>query len=453
MLLDSVEKRIVDLSGWGGYPRSRSTVSVPRSSDEVKGVFAPRLVARGLGRSYGDAALLRDGTVLSTREMRDEIKFDATSGTLYAGAGMSLAEIISKYLPLGWFPMVTPGTKHVTLGGCLAADVHGKNHHRDGSFGEHVTRFRMVTADGHVIDCSPDSMPELFWATVGGMGLTGVITEVEMRLRAVESAYMVVRHHAAGNLSSLMDFFESNEYDDNYSVAWIDCVSHGPSLGRGVYMTGHHASPLEAGSHKPGLLVIRPRRRFRAKFGLPRVFFSTFMARAFNELYFRVQGRRHRTFISDFESFFYPLDVVDDWNLLYGRGGFLQYQCAIPAESARAALKRLLDEIVLSGHASMLGVLKRFRTSNPGPISFPIEGYTLALDFPIRSEKIFSLLDRLDAITVDYGGRIYLAKDARVSAANFSRMYPQMSQWKQVKNSIDPEGRFVSDLARRIGLV
>jgi len=177
------------------------------------------------------------------------------------------------------------------------------------------------------------------------------------------------------------------------------------------------------------------------------------MARAFNELYFKVQGRRHRAFVSDFESFFYPLDVVNDWNLLYGRGGFLQYQCAIPADSAREALKKLLDEIVLSGQASMLGVLKRFRRSNPGPISFPIAGYTLALDFPIIGERIFSLLDRLDAITVDYGGRIYLAKDARVSATNFSRMYSQLSQWKKVKNSIDPEGRFVSDLARRIGLV
>jgi len=453
MLSDFVEKNEVELSGWGCYPRSRSTVLVPRSSDEVSGAFAPHMVARGLGRSYGDAALLRGGTVLSMQEMREEIRFDATSGTLHAGAGMSLAEVISKYLPLGWFPMVTPGTKHVTLGGCLAADVHGKNHHRDGSFGEHVTRFRMVTADGRLIDCSPDSMPELFWSTIGGMGLTGVVTEVEMRLRAVESAYLVVRHHAAGNLSSLMDFFESNEYDDSYSVAWIDCVTPGASLGRGVYMAGHHARALEAGSHAHGPFRVRSGRRFTAKFGLPGLFFSALMARAFNELYFRVQGRRNRAFVSDFESFFYPLDVVNDWNLLYGRGGFLQYQCAIPAESAREALKKLLDEIVLSGHASMLGVLKRFRASNPGPISFPIAGYTLTLDFPIRSETIFSLLDRLDAITVDYGGRIYLAKDARVSAANFSRMYPQLSQWKQVKNSIDPEGRFVSDLARRIGLV
>ena len=218
-------------------------------------------------------------------------------------------------------------------------------------------------------------------------------------------------------------------------------------------MSGHHASALEAGRHSQGLLNVRPRRRFTAKFGLPAVFFSTAIAHVVNELYFRVHGRRHREFVADFESFFYPLDVVKDWNLLYGRRGFLQYQCVLPGESARNGLKKLLEEIVNSGHASMLGVLKRFGPGNSGLISFPVAGYTLALDFPASGRDLFVLLDRLDAITVENGGRIYLAKDARVSPLNLERMYPELPRWRKLKGVIDPDCRFVSDLARRLGLV
>jgi FAD/FMN-containing dehydrogenase len=425
---------------------------VPRAQDEITPLFQPRMIPRGLGRSYGDAAILDAGTVMLTERLDRIISFDKASGILRAESGVALSEVIARFLPLGWFPMVTPGTKFVTLGGCVAADVHGKNHHRDGSFGEHVSDVQIALADGRVVNCSPDHLPDLFWSAVGGMGLTGVITQVELALRPVESAFLNVRHRAAANLSALFHLFEDDQFDDHYTVAWIDCVKQGEAMGRGIYMSGHHASATEVERYAGNLLEPVSKRTLTARFGLPGFAFGRTSASIFNELYFRVQSRKAAPFLSDYDSFFYPLDRIKNWNVMYGKKGFVQYQCVIPTASAREGMQSLMNEIVRSGHASMLGVLKRFGDGNPGFLSFPVAGYTLAIDFPIGHPGLFTLLDRLDAITIDHGGRVYLAKDARLSRSNFARMYPMLPQWMQIKSNVDPAARFTSDLARRVGL-
>jgi decaprenylphospho-beta-D-ribofuranose 2-oxidase len=410
------------------------------------------MIPRGLGRSYGDAAILDAGTVMLTERLDRIISFDETSGILRAESGVALSDVIAKFLPLGWFPMVTPGTKFVTLGGCVAADVHGKNHHRDGSFCEHVREIQIALADGRIVNCSREQSPDLFWSAAGGMGLTGVITQVEVALRRVESAFLNVRHRAAANLNALFQLFEDDDFDDHYTVAWIDCVQRGEAMGRGVYMSGHHASASDANRHSGKILDPVSKRSLSARFGLPGFAFGHTSASIINELYFRIQSRKAEPFLSDYDSFFYPLDRINNWNVMYGKQGFVQYQCAIPTASARKGMQTLMNEIVLSGHVSMLGVLKRFGDGNPGFLSFPVAGYTLAIDFPIGRPGLFPLLDRLDAITIDYGGRVYMAKDARLTRSNFIRMYPMLPKWIQIKSNVDPAARFTSDLARRVGL-
>jgi FAD/FMN-containing dehydrogenase len=457
------------LSGWGRYPVQTCELERPeRYADLRPGAAA--LIARGQGRSYGDAALNANGRVLLTERVNRLLEFDAEQGILRAEAGATLAEILDVITPRGWFLPVTPGTKFVSLGGCVAADVHGKNHHHDGSFGDHVLAIELILADGSRKLCSPSENRELFWATVGGMGLTGIIGEVALKLIPISSAYMMVRHHAAANLEQLFKLMQAPDRDDRYTVAWIDSMAGGAQLGRGVAMCGHHAakeelppgfqdaacSPLsfslpQAGERDKVSLRERHVKRGRAiPFDFPAWALNPLSISAFNALYRHQEGGKREPFLSGYDPYFYPLDAIANWNRMYGKRGFVQYQCVIPEATGFDGVKALLQELSGSRRPSFLAVLKRLGAQGRGLLSFPLAGYTLALDLPIRDGGLFELLDKLDQIVLRHGGRVYLAKDARLSAASFSAMYPRYEEWLRIKNAVDPENLFSSSLSRRL---
>lgn len=446
--------RSTELCGWGRYPRALNSVSVPETIDEAAQSGANgSVIMRGEGRSYGDAAMLTDGLVMLGKRFNRLIRFDDQTQLLTAEAGVTIEEILRAFVSRGWFPPVTPGTKYVSLGGCVAADVHGKNHHRDGAFGAHVTQLELVLADGRHVCCSPDDNAELFWATVGGLGLTGIIAKVTIRLIPIESAFMVVQHQQARDVDASLEFMESREWDDQYTVAWIDCLAHGRGLGRGVFMRGHHAAPEELPRRlaaKP--YAVKPQQRRNVPFDLPSSILNSKTMMAFNKLYYHLQGGKSAPFVSHYESFFFPLDRVGHWNRIYGRGGFVQYQFVLPLLHARAGLIELLEEMTRSRRPSFLSVLKRFGPEDQGLLSFPTEGYTMTLDIPVRDEGVFAFLDRLDEIVLKFGGRVYLAKDARLKANVFRAMYPHLAEWQLIKATVDPGNRFSSDLARRLGI-
>lgn len=444
--------RIDTLSGWGQYPRlATRTVRPERYALLADACRAERsCIARGQGRAYGDAALNTDGLVIATERLNRILAFDADSGLLRAEAGLTLAELLEHFVPRGWFPPVTPGTRHVSLGGCVASDVHGKNHHRDGSFSAFVDSLELISADGSARSIGPQSEPELFHATSGGMGLTGLIGEVALQLRRIETAYIQARHHPARDLDELIALFEDPEKDDDYTVAWIDCLS---GAGRGVYMAGHHARVDELPPemrYRP--LELSPHRTIGIPFDLPGGLLNGFTVGVFNALYYRINADRQAPFVTDFGSFFYPLDGLSRWYRLYGRHGFIQYQCVLPEASAAAGLQRLLDVLQNRRQAPFLAVLKRMGTAAAGHLSFPQPGYTLAVDLPMAGVRAQRLAAELDAVTLDHGGRVYLAKDACLEPQTFRRMYPRYAQWREIKRAIDPDNRFRSALAQRLGI-
>lgn len=432
------------ISGWGRYPLQTCELERPERYAGLR-PFAGGLIARGQGRGYGDAALNENGRVLLTERVNRLLEFDAERGILRAEAGATLAEILEVIVPRGWFLPVTPGTKFVSLGGCVAADVHGKNHHRDGSFGDHVPGLELIRADGIHVTCTPERNAELFRATVGGMGLTGIIGEVTLRLVPVRSAYMEVRHHAAPDFERLFGLMQDETLDDRYSVAWIDSMANGARFGRGVVMGGHHAEAA------PGLQR-RPARSRNLPFDFPSRALNAASIAAFNALYYHREGGRREPFLCHYDPYFYPLDAIGNWNRLYGKRGFMQYQCVIPQASAYDGVRELLQTLAASRRPSFLAVLKRLGAQGSGMLSFPLAGYTLALDLPIRDDGLFALLDGLDEIVLRHGGRVYLAKDARLSAASFRAMYPRYAEWLAVKNAVDPQHCFTSSLSRRLGI-
>jgi len=436
------------IANWGNYP----SVDADRRRFDHEGDLPTALagwencIVRGLGRSYGDASLAP--RILEARNARF-LAFDEATGELACEAGISLAEIIDVFLPRGWFPAVVPGTKFVTIGGAIAADIHGKNHHVAGSFGRCVQSLRLAGADGDVRECSPKNRSDLFWATCGGMGLTGVILDAVLRLKPVESGYIVQESRRARDLTEIMDLFEAKT-DTTYSVAWIDCLARGRRRGRSVLHTGEHAaidqlSPAQA--RDP--LRPKPRRNWRAPFFLPSFTLNAWSVRAFNACYYALAPRRPNTAVASYDPFFFPLDSVLHWNRIYGRRGFTQYQCALPLAESRRGLVKLLDRIAAAGAGSFLAVLKLFGKSAPGPLSFPMEGYTLALDFPVNP-KTLALLEALDEIVLEHGGRLYLAKDARMRPDTFRRGYPRAGELIALKREIDPDGRFRSSLSQRL---
>lgn len=436
------------LSGWGRFPRQDCLVHVPRSEADLQALLAQGpLIARGNGRGYGDCALGPAGTA-DMRRFNRILSFDAQSGILVAEAGVLLADVIAVFLPRGWFPAVTPGTKFVTLGGMVAADVHGKNHHKHGSFGHCVEWIDLLGADGEVRRCSREENAELFAWTIGGMGLTGIVLRLAFRLRPVESGWIRQQTLPAPDLETAMALFEEHA-GATYSVAWIDCLHGGKGLGRSSLMLGEHARLDELGARRDAPFAT-PRRPFhKVPFDAPQMALNSLTVRAFNALYYHRAVTQRGEALVDWDGFFYPLDALLEWNRIYGRRGFAQFQCVIPLESAAAGLTALLRTISASGQGSFLAVLKRMGPGE-GPISFPREGYTLALDFPVNPQAL-ALMERLDAITIDHGGRFYLAKDARMSAATLRASDPRARDLAALREERGLTS-FRSSMAERLNL-
>lgn len=437
------------ISGWGRYPVQSCELERPERYADLR-AGADSVIARGQGRSYGDAALNENGRVLLTERVNRLLEFDMAKGILRAEAGTTLAEILDLIVPMGWFLPVTPGTKYVSLGGCVAADVHGKNHHHDGSFGDHVLSMELILADGSRATCTPSENPGLFWATVGGMGLTGIIGEVIFKLVPLQSALMKVRHRAAVNLEQLFRLIQDPDLDDRYAVAWIDSMATGKNLGRGIAMCGHHAAAEEVPDNHHG--DITPANRHTIPFDIPGWALNSLSISAFNSRYYKKEGGRRYPFLSNYDSYFYPLDAISHWNRLYGKRGFVQYQCVIPDATSFEGIRKLLEELSDSRRPSFLAVLKRLGPQGRGLLSFPMSGYTLALDIPLKNKEILKLLNKLDEIVLQHGGRVYLAKDARLSAGSFRAMYPRYTEWLAIKKTVDPQNMFSSSLSRRLGI-
>lgn len=427
---------------WGRYPKSEPAAVEPvywRSEPLRLDRFDRPVLPYGLGRSYGDSCLNDGGVLLDTLGLNRFISFDTDRGILRCEAGVTVDEILEVIVPHGWFLPVTPGTKHVTVGGAIANDIHGKNHHVAGTFGCHVTKFELERSTGERIICSPTENAELFRATIGGLGLTGLILWAEFTLKSIDNAMIQMERI---RFASLDEFFEiSAESADTYEyiVAWIDCLAQGSELGRGVFIRGNHVE----GDHG---LMTNGDSFLRVPFEFPSFALNPLTMKAFNSAYYRSQLRKHVRKIVHYEPFFYPLDAVGDWNKIYGRRGFFQYQCVVPTGADGAAIREIIRRIVESGQASFLDVLKEFGdVPSPGMLSFPRPGVTLALDFPNEGEKTLALFDELDALVREGGGVVYPAKDARMSAENFQAFYPE---WKAFSRYVDPN--FSSSFWRRV---
>ena len=444
------------LTGWANTAPSSSMVATPRDVDELAATLrtpvARGLIARGLGRSYGDPAQNAGGLVVDVTGVSGIRDLDLAHGVVTADAGTSLDDLMRWLVPLGWFVPVTPGTRQVTVGGAIASDIHGKNHHKAGSWCDAVEAITLVTpADGRRV-VTPKADPELFWATAGGMGLTGLILDATFRLNRIETSRLSVDTDRTPDLDTTLDLMESGDHGYDYSVAWIDLMAKGSSMGRSILGRGRFAT----------LDQLSPRQRAH-----PLTFHSSTLAtaptlvpphlinpltiKAFNEAWFRKAPKRARDQIQGITEFFHPLDLVDRWNRLYGRTGIVQWQFVIPLDAVEE-LRAIIGELSTSGYPSFLTVLKRMGPCNPGPLSFPIEGWTLTFDVPAHGATLGPMLDRLDERVVASGGRIYLAKDSRMRPELLPAMYPRLDEWREVRHQVDPQQRLMSDLARRLHL-
>jgi decaprenylphospho-beta-D-ribofuranose 2-oxidase len=443
------------LTGWGRTSPTLATVR-PIASVEalVRGVrgSGPRgVVARGLGRSYGDIAQNAGGTVLDLTPLRGVEHLDPVRGTVTALAGTSFDALLRAVVPHGWFLPVTPGTRSVTLGGAIANDVHGKNHHRDGSLGHHVTSLDLLGADGEVRTVARDGSVDVFDATVGGLGLTGVVVRATLRLVPIETSMVRVDTERASDLDDLMARMHAGDAAYRYSVAWLDTLAHGRSLGRGILTRGDHATRSELRERRRSdPLAYDPRSVAAPPVAIP-MLSSRAVVRAFNEAWFRRAPIERRDELVAIAPFFHPLDAVDGWNVLYGPRGVIQYQFAVPFGAERV-VRTILERFVARGVVSFLVVLKRFGPGR-GLLSFPIEGWTLAIDVPAGQDGLHALLRQADEDVATAGGRIYLAKDSRVARPMVDAMYPELERWAEIRDGLDPMGIWRSDLARRLGLV
>jgi FAD/FMN-containing dehydrogenase len=440
------------LSGWGANLRADCVLVEPENEGQLSASIDPAgTIARGLGRSYGDAALNRGGRVLGLARFDRYIAFDDATGTLTCEAGVSLEQILRDFAPRGWFPMISPGTKFVTIGGAIANDIHGKAHHAQGAFSRCVDAMTILLASGDVVTASRVENEDLFWATFGGMGLLGVVLTATFRLRKIETTYFRQKAIRVKDLEGMLAALDEHDQTFPYSVATLDVFAAGAALGRGVLVVGDHATREEL----PGYLAVDPLRvsgpgKLSVPFELPEITLNRLSIRLVNAVIQRIQARALP--FTHYEGFFYPLDGIGHWNRGYGRAGFTQYQFVIPFEDGLRRMRDLLTVILSSGELPFLNVLKRFGKESGGLLSFPREGYTFAIDFPIR-ENTVALLKRLDAMVLEAGGRVYLGKDSYLDAATFRAMYPAVDRWLAVKAKYDPRSVFASDLGRRVGLV
>lgn len=442
------------LTGWGRTAPSQASVYEPVQIEQIATQLTetnPRgVIARGLGRSYGDAAQNAGGTVLSMLNLKQILAIDQSTGDVTVQSGVSINALIKALLPIKRFPVVTPGTRYVTIGGAIAADIHGKNHHLDGSFCDHVTQFKLLTPTGEIRAVSTQSEPDLFAATAGGMGLTGIVLEASLRTRTVETNRVWVETERANNLDDALTIMNASDNSYRYSAAWIDCSAGGKKLGRSVLTRGDHAllEDLPASQHEAALTP-QPEPRINVPITAPAKLINRPTIRLFNEFWFKRAPKQRRGLESVF-SFLYPLDGIARWNRLYGKPGFLQYQFVVPFGQEKT-LTTMIEQLSQTRVVS-LGVLKRFGEQQQGLISFPVPGWTLAVDIPARFSGITKLLDKFDELVATAGGRVYLAKDSRLRPELLRQFYPQLERWQAIQGELDPAGQMQSDLARRTRL-
>lgn len=444
------------MAGWGNFPKETCLTYRPETIKDVKSIVAEgnvsSIIPYGLGRSYGDTPLNKNSGVMVFDQLNHLLDFNEGTGILTCEAGVSLADLIDVFLPRGYFLPVTPGTTFVTVGGAIANDVHGKNHHVDGCFSEFVHSFELLLASGDVMICSREENSEVFWATVGGIGLTGIILTAKIQLIEVESAYIDVTYEKARNIDEAFEKFVENDTNFKYSVAWIDCLSSGDSLGRSVLMRGNHTKRIDLPAKIKNPYKLPKDLPLKMPINAPSIALNKYTISAFNQVYY--SSFKNEQKMEHYGSFFHPLDIIDDWNKLYGKKGFIQYQAVIPkTNNPKEAMRELLTVLSEEKRASFLAVLKSSGAANNSYLGFMREGYTLALDIPIKNKGVFETIERLDEIVLAYEGRVYLAKDSTLDEKTFKTMYPQWDRFMKVKQQVDPEGRFSSSMARRIGLV
>lgn len=429
------------ISGWGNYPQKHAQLLTPYSLKSLTGIIRREgvFIARGMGRSYGDSA--NASRVLQTLHCDHFIEFDEGTGVLTAEAGITLREILKLVVPKGWFLPVTPGTSYVTLGGAIASDIHGKNHHTSGTFGQHVTSICMALGTGEVITASPTENADLFFATCGGMGLTGVIISATIQLVSIRSSFINQKTIKAACVEAACDAFEDNQ-KASYSVAWIDCLSKGKNLGRSILLLGEHADQ--------GELEVDIKSPITIPFYTPPALLSNVTMKAFNHAYWH-KSKHNQSLTIPLIPYFYPLDALGAWNKLYGKNGFLQFQCVVPKKDGVANIRKLLEEISKSGEVSFLAVLKQFGRANGNLLSFPTEGYTLALDFKLTPSTI-EALSRIEQLVVDMDGRLYLTKDSVMKEKTFKTTYPNWEKFESVREKYGAIGKFRSSQSKRLGL-
>ena len=437
------------IANWGNYPVIEADERYFTFTDQLRNRVksSGTLIARGNGRCYGDASLAAE--TICTIKYNNVLSFDRMSGVFECESGITLDQVLDIIVPAGWFLPVTPGTKFITVGGAVASDVHGKNHHVEGSFSNHIVEMDIMAADGSLIKISPTERPDLFEATCGGMGLTGIITRVVFRLKKIETSYIRQKQIKAKNLQELIALFEEYQHF-TYSMAWIDCLQQGESFGRGILIVGEHATVEELSTgRRSNPLKLPSKTRITFPFNLPSWVLNTFTVKVFNALYYAKNLKREQNSIVPYEPFFYPLDAILHWNRGYGKPGFVQYQFVLPLES-KDGLINILQRISEKGLGSFLAVLKVFGKQE-SMISFPVEGYTLALDFPVRP-GLFEFLDELDEVVLANGGRLYLSKDARMKPAVLQAGYPRLHEFKAVLEQYNPQRKFRSMQSDRLQL-
>ena len=440
------------VSNWGNFPSTEATVRSFATPEEAKQNMktTAEFIPRGLGRCYGDSSL--NTNILSTLKFNRFLDFDREDGRLHCQSGLSLAEILEVIVPAGWFLPVTPGTKFVTLGGAIAADVHGKNHHGEGSFSHHVQFLRLLAPDGQIYNCSRTENADIFWATCGGMGLTGVILDAQFQLKKVETAYIYEESTKAKNVDELYKLFEGSAHF-TYSVAWIDCLAKGNSLGKGILLNGEHAKlgDLKTEQQMKSPLVLPKKKKLIVPFKLPSFTINPLTVKAFNTLYYAKAKSGQHQHVIDYDTYFYPLDGILHWNRVYGKKGFAQYQFASPPKTSYDGMVKILEAISAAKMPSFVSVLKTFGPGETGMIGFPMEGYMLALDFPITN-RLFPFLDKLDDIVLDCGGRLYLTKDSRMKPEMMTKGYPRLPEFLAVKSKLDGGKVMQSLQSKRVGI-
>ncbi len=449
--------RTVQLTGWGRVSPSSAELAEPATIDSAAqllraGADVRGVIARGLGRSYNNAAQIADGLVISTARMNRIIELDATTGLVTCEAGVSLEQLMVAGLPAGWFVPVSPGTRQVTIGGAIAADVHGKNHHVAGSFARHVPSFEILLPDGDVRTVTSSSDPALFWATAGGMGLTGLIVRATVQLKRVATSRVRVDTVRTADIDETMAVLAEHDRRYGYTVAWSDSMARGASLGRSVITSGDFADLADLPpADRTDPFAFRPGARVGVPAGFPPGLINRYTVRVANEAWYRKAPRSRTGELQTIGAFFHPLDGIRNWNRVYGPGGFRQYQYVVPF-GQEAAVRRSF-ELVSEAHApSFVTVLKRFGENDPGLLSFPMAGWTLALDFPARTPGLARLLGQIDQLVLEAGGRVYLAKDSRVPAEVLAGMYPRLPEFRKLRAELDPAEILASDLSRRLGL-